>query len=247
MKLSVNDWQDFSLKKDIEKLNKNIQRSSEVGATVFFDFIIAVTAVIFGNFFDEICVELKIAVYIISGILILLSILRLFLKRIKIIKDNCTLTVITYSIKEYIDSFDNEIWCCVMMSDSFLELLLKDVMTDNHRKMFYYSQTCFWLNKAIKKLSEMEFRLKKIFDDNNKNVISHKKVSTTRLLNLLDIMLNIKKVVNEKREELSRISGDENFNDICEKLTANKEYYETLKHFLSQVNIELGVDISRFQ
>lgn len=238
MKLSVNDWQDFSLKKDIEKLNKLVQSVCKIGSTVVFDVVVAFGAMIIDRLFDFTDRKIAVAVYIFAAFLIIAPLIRLLYRKIKAFIHDGFTSIVSRDIREYIDCFDNEIWTYVMMSDSFLDLLADNITSDAHRKTFYFSQTCFWLNKAIMKLSEMSQKLKKIFDKDNKEVTKHRKVSTARLINLLDIIINIKKAVNEKNEGLTLSEED---------LTANNSYHNTLNEFLSKAHEDLGIDIERFR
>jgi hypothetical protein len=88
------------------------------------------------------------------------------------------------------------------------------------------------------KLFEMNYKLKKIFSNDNNEVVIRRKVSIARLINLLDIIFDIKKAVNENKEGLT-------FSD--EDLTANESYYKMLDGFLTMANKDLGVDIERFR
>ncbi|MDR0476069.1 MAG: hypothetical protein LBH43_20680 [Treponema sp.] len=53
MKLTVNDWQDFSLKKDIEKLSNHVRRVNKFEAAAFFNIILALDTVILDKLFDS--------------------------------------------------------------------------------------------------------------------------------------------------------------------------------------------------
>jgi len=238
MKLSVNDWQDFSLKKDIEKLNRLVQHTSYVGSTVAFDVVVAFGAVLLGRLFD--CTDSKIAfiIYLIASFLLITSLLLLLLKKIIPLIRSMFNPLHSPSIREFIDSFDNEIWCYVMMSDSFLDSLTDNKTAENNRKYFYYSQTCFWVNKAIMGLFDMIFSLKDIFDKDSEKAARDKKVSIARLENLLDIIVNIKKTAYKKKKELG--IADEN-------LTGNVYYHERYDNFLSKAYDALGIDIERFR
>jgi hypothetical protein len=87
---------------------------------------------------------------------------------------NISTTVDELIIPGYADSFDNEIWCYVMMSDSFLDLLKDNKDAGIHRLTFYYSQTCFWLNKAIIKLHHMSGKVNKIFSTKDDSCVKKK-------------------------------------------------------------------------
>jgi len=244
-KLSVNDWQDFSLKKEIEKLNKHIQRVSMIESAVFFNVVLVLSAVVFDrlfeftdNKFDFTDNKITVTIYFFVAFLIIASWIILFRKEIKALICGKFTSIASRDIREYIDCFDNEIWVYVMMSDSFLDLLTDKIKQDNHRKTFFFSQTCFWLNKAIMKLYEMSHKLKKIFNNVNIEVVNYRKVSTARLINLLDIIFDIKKAVNENKEGLSLSDED---------LTANDLYYDMLDDFLTMVHKDLNVNIERFR
>jgi len=143
MKLSVNDWQDFSLKKDIEKLNKLIQRVCMIGSTVIFDIVVALGAVVFNRLFDFPNRKNEIVIYLFAIFLIIAPIIIFLYKKIKALIHGEITSIASRNIREYIDCFDNEIWVYVMMSDSFLDLLKDNTTSDNHRKTFNFSQTCF--------------------------------------------------------------------------------------------------------
>lgn len=239
-KLAVNDWQDFSLKKDIEKLNKLVKRACDIGSTAIFDIVVAFLAVLFDRLFDNMASEVRITIYFIATILVIASLVKLFVgKGIRALR-NKSIAVPSRDVREYIDSFDNEIWCYVMMSDSFLDLLQSDSTADSHRKTFYFTETCFWLNKSIDKLSLMSHKLTSVFDDDIDIIAQNKKVSVARLVNLLDIIFSIEKSISERKIELG-ISDEE----AC-RLTTNNIYIERLKQFVMKVHSLLKVDVSRF-
>jgi len=240
-KLTVNDWQEFSIKKDLEKLNRLVKRTSVIGTTAIFDLSIAFLAVLFDRLFDNIDLSIRVTVYIVVAIVIIISLLTIFLQRGAIFLRRKSISVPSRELREYIDMFDNEIWCFVMMSDSFLDLLTNEHSADKHRKIFYYSETCFWLNKSIDKLSTMIHKLPGIFENDPNIITQNKKVSVSRLTNLLDIIYSIRKEAENQKLSLG-ISDEE-----ASKLTSNDIYIKRLDQFISKANIDLKVAIERFR
>jgi len=81
-------------------------------------------------------------------------------------------------------------------------------------------------------------KLDKIYSDDNKKVVNYRKVSIARLINLLDIIFNIKKTLNKNKEDLTLSE---------ENLTANDLYNSMLNDFITKAHDDLSIDIERFR
>jgi hypothetical protein len=241
-KPSANDWQDFSLKKDIEALNRQVKNVCNIGSTVIIEVLLAFGAVFVDRYLDIFPVDTREIIVISTAIVMAVipivlygipSILRFF--------RNISVSVNFKTEAEYIDVFDNEVCYNVMIADSFLDLLKSDTGSDGKRKVFYFTETRFYLNRAIDRLLEMSVRLKRIFDDDIDSVIKNKKVSVARLINILDIIVSIENDVKEPIQELS-ISDSE-----IERLSNTAPYTKKLTDFLLRAHTDLNLDIRRYR
>ena len=241
-KPTANDWQDFSLKKDIENLNRLVKRACDIGSTIIIEVVLAFGAVLFDRFFDIGNENLRSTVWIIVAIIIVaLPVLKYGIPAIRNLLRTRSISVDFKAETEYIDSFDNEICYYVMIADSFLDLLKHDTTVDTFRKAFYFAETRFYLNKAIDKLAKMMFKLGRIFDDDIDIVTKNKKISIARLNNILDIIVNIEKEIIISQAALTLTEDEKN------KLGATSVYTKKLDDFLEKATTELNIDIERFK
>ena len=241
-KPTASDWQDFSLKKDIENLNRLVERACDIGSTIIIEVVLAFGAVLFDRFFDIENAKIRSGVWIAFAIAIVaLPIIKYGIPALRNSLRTRSVSVDFKQETEYIDSFDNEICYYVMIADSFLDLLKHDTAADTIRKTFYFAETRFYLNKAIDKLSKMMFKLGRVFDDDIDIVTKNKKVSIARLNNILDIIVHIETEIVVSQSTLGLTDDEEN------KLGAASIYTKKLDDFLTKASTDLNIDVNRFR
>ncbi|GHV92719.1 hypothetical protein AGMMS50268_32220 [Spirochaetia bacterium] len=234
-KLNVNDWQSFGIKKDIEKTNKLLQAVYNTGATVLLDIGLAMVALLIDRGFNNNTLEKIIygALTVVVFVTALIPILKGAFKWGR----NKSNSVNIKNHREYVDSFDNEICYYVMTADSFLDLLKKDALEDDNRRVFYYTEARFYLNKAIIKLDEMGISLKQVFSDDTVIFRKEKLIAKARLENVLHIINDIKNDLYTLQHKFSILSKDH-----INKLSASIEYDNILKDFVNKAKRDLNID-----
>ena|GEM_PF-3073578 len=246
-KPSANDWQNFSLKKDIENLNDYVKRVGDVGSTLIIEIILAFGAVLLDRGFDFIREEIRIVLWWLCIIvLIVLPIGKHGIPAVRKLIRNHFNSINFKTDTEYVDSFDNEICYYVMMADSFFDLLKSTAHNDSKMTAFYFTETQFYLNKAASKLFEMESKLNQIFGRNIETVDRCKKVYTARLENILDIIVRID-------NEIDKIALGQN--DAVAFLTQEQKkqlcicsvYKKKIKSFVQKAVGDLDLDIERYR
>lgn len=234
-KYTANSWQDFSLKKDIEKILA-MQKTKETNIDItIISIVISFIAVLVDKYFDMIG-DNKCLYFFIVLMLSVFPIIIIIIKWIITCQKRSGLAVHGLPLKQLIDIFDNEVCYYIMMSESFYDLLKEAVDdtddTDDNMKLFYYTQICFYKNKAIDKLYFMKSKLNAVFDTDYIAVISKKKVAFARL----EIVINIINIINKEIESQ---------NALCEKLKKGEmlnkinnkynEYLQSLKQEIDSV------------
>lgn len=254
-----NDWQDLSLKKDIERLLKQSAKSENTAWALSFDFAIAILVLCIdklldwqnsgssGNF-DTIywcCVLFGFLPFI------LISITKLC-KRIA----RTTAGMRTFSAEALVDLFDNELCVYIMMAQSYINMYdqvgsaLEDAQqqsdgnsgaiadqkvlqtTDENGRVFAYIEACFYINKVITGLTKMSFAAEKIFSYSYDELITEKRVSLDRLMNMVRLLSELM-----KRTSVLKISRS---NDVALTKTLNESSRKALQAFCQDMNNRLN-------
>lgn len=231
MKYKVNEWQELSIHKDIRKISKTLSENQSVKFAIGFDLCIATIAIIIDkcltNNTNVPPLHSKIIFWALLGISIL-PFLIVGVRRIckYIEKKNTTYT--SHSIPELIDIFDNDICYYVMMADSFNQMLTDT--TQLNTATFYYIETWYYINKAKYQLYSMLYKTKNIFSDNTELVMKNNLISISRLINIANIIEDIRLSSN----------GHPLFSEIITRnssvLSTNTAYDKYYKDFISEIN-----------
>ena len=222
------NWQEFSLKKDIEAIVRNTKQSKLLNTGVLIDFLLLLVGIIIEHLYPVSELEKKIYITILV-IIAILSLSIVWIERvIAYIKER--LGHKSFRIKNSIDKFDNEISYYIMTSKSFQDLLDKCKQdTDVNIKVFYFTQMCFYRNKAVYGIYDMINMLQDIFDLDVRKIISYKKISMLRLENIIKLILEINRDITDNMcvintYESQKIFQEENkyandrFKEICDKI-----------------------------
>lgn len=125
MKNKVNEWQELSLKKDIEKISRVITRNKLITYAFIFDIAIDVIAIVIDKFLSPADESNRTWLFwaLFAMSLVPFVVILLIAIRDQIRKRNGAYNV--YSVSELIDSFDNDICYYVMMANTYNQIIRK--------------------------------------------------------------------------------------------------------------------------
>lgn len=231
MKNKVNEWQELSLKKDIEKISRVITRNKLITYAFIFDIAIAVIAIVIDKFLSPADESNRTwlfwALFVMS--LVPFVVILLIAIRDQIRKRNGAYNV--YSVSELIDSFDNDICYYVMMADTYNQMLNDSIKQgDNNVAVFYYIETWYYVNKAKSKMHKMLHKTKQIFTKEPNDVLQRNMISISRLVNIIMIIEDIRVSSNKFIDDKSLVLTDKSIVEI------NREYDKSYRNFISKIN-----------
>lgn len=239
MKNKVNEWQELSLKKDIEKISRVITRNKLITSAFIFDIAIAVIAIVIDKFLSPADESNRTwlfwALFVMS--LVPLVVILLIAIRDQIRKRNGVYNV--YSVSELIDSFDNDICYYVMMANTYNQMLNDSIKQgDNNVAVFYYIETWYYVNKAKSKMHKMLYKTKQIFTKEPNDVLQRNMISISRLVNIIMIIEDIRVSSNKFIDDKSLVLTDKSIVEI------NREYDKSYRNFISKINENFNSPIS---
>lgn len=231
MKNKVNEWQELSLKKDIEKISRVITRNKLITSAFIFDIAIAVIAIVIDKFLSPADESNRTwlfwALFVMS--LVPFVVILLIAIRDQIRKRNGAYNV--YSVSELIDSFDNDICYYVMMANTYNQMLNDSIKHgDNNVAVFYYIETWYYVNKAKSKMHKMLYKTKQIFTKEPNDVLQRNMISISRLVNIIMIIEDIRVSSNKFIDDKSLVLTDKSIVEI------NREYDKSYRNFISKIN-----------
>lgn len=184
------DWQDLSLKKDIEDINRILKTKPVLNIFILVEIILGILTVGFSaiaiissneSYFD----------WIIALIIISIStpfIIIVVIEMQKYYKDKEKITKKKLEIKPYVDIFDNKVTNYIMMATSMIDNLHSDSEhTSTEVRYFILSEASYLINKCIFELHRTGPFLEQIFTDNKEN-----KVSPSRLHMAIKLMIKLR-------------------------------------------------------
>jgi hypothetical protein len=174
--MNFTDWQDLWLKKDVEKISKSINTSTDFSLSIIIDLIIATLVCIISAIsiikHDDSLFFLIVTLGVLS-VLVPISIFLIFRirKHCKIIN---SIEGKRIPVKEYIDIFDNKVCNSAMMADSLFEHMRNE--TDFPAKYYCICEINYFINKCINALYSMKSRSKEVFVDDKNGCVSPKRL-----------------------------------------------------------------------
>ena len=219
----------MALKKDTEAIIKKLNKQQPVVYSLAWELMMAVIAIVIDHLFDQENVDPSIW-KIVIGIGVIPPIIIIGGKIITFIVSSINNLKGNYSVRHYIDLFDNQICYWVMTSNSYAKILQNIKDDNNSEKKFFYQEGCYYNNKAIHLLSEMSPYIDKIFCDDSQGIKSESLVDVYRLQSLIEVMM-------QQQAEL-----DSNVKDITEDLAIqkqkelNSQFRGEIKDLLDNIN-----------
>lgn len=253
-----NDWQDLSLKKDIELLLKHSAKSENTAWALSFDFAIAILVLCIDKLLDWRNAGSSEKFDIIYGACVFLGFLPFII--ISIMKlgkriARSTAGMRTFSAEALVDLFDNDLCVYIMMAQSYVNMYDQDSNSlettqpqsednsgplgdqkepkkmDENGQIFAYIEACFYINKVITGLTKMSFAAEKVFSNCYDELVTGKRVSHDRLVNMVRLLSELMK----RTSELNITS-----NDIELTKSLNESSRKALQRFCQDMNTRLN-------
>lgn len=237
MKHSINEWQDMGLKKDVENINRELQKNKSFEKPLIIEIYIAVITLIIDKFFDysqgsQMLQKIILLILLSIATLIFIYALIVYTKDYFFIRRKIKSSI--YSIKPYVDSFDNHICYYALTASNFYENFIEDKIatqkTDmdpqqfaENKHQFYYIEAHYYINKCILELSKMDNTFKDVFTEKSEDVIWDSKIHFSRLQNIVDLLINIR---NNLYENSSSVEADQ----------ISKNYDKIMLEFIGKIN-----------
>ena len=192
MKNKVNEWQELSLKKDVEKIRRSISEKDVIDYAFMVEALLVFWTLVADKFIDFSNIK-KVYIYVIVIILfiapfIVAGFAKIILKRIRVGNYK------SYSVSDLVDSFDNDICYCVMTADSYVQMLYEAMTLVGQNDSicnFYYIEACYYINRAKYMLARMEYKVSHIFTKETDSVLSDGKILYYRLENVMDLISQV--------------------------------------------------------
>ena len=237
MNHSINEWQDLSLKKDIEKISHLLHKKTKYEKPVVIEILITILTLLLDKVFDlfgqyeqikRIVFALLFIVAITTLLCLLTSIVRDYLVTKLAIKKSAV------TIKPFVDIFDNGVCYYAMTASNFYEGLLqisidltsRDDQELKEKENFYFIETNYYINKSISELNKLQNVISNVFTNDAKDVICRSKIHISRLQNIVELLFNIRKELNKMSSTIS----------YSETLVISDKYDDLMRSILAKVN-----------
>lgn len=236
--IKFTDWQELGLKKDVEQINKALQKKESTLLSFcwetfcfFSGFIITI------NIDDEENKLTTVLVCIIAAMIPLIVIifhkLFNFCKRVHLAEKGIL------NVSDKIDIFDNKICCLTMMSTSYVDMLATHHNNiSQSEQLFLFQEINYYINKSIDEIYSMQPIIKKVFSNDYNIVKKQKLISLARLYNIIEILEQSRPIVqfDNNKQKYFILLNQSNTNNIVQigiNFTA-----QTKEIFDFQINID---------
>ena len=227
------DWQTFSQKKNIEEIAKNTKDKNDIQLTAVVEIFMTIASIFADNVLSGTLHSIVWILILAASSVPIIWLLSKYI--IRFWKKNLPGSDIPNS-QDMIDLFDNDICYYVLMAESYskefsdAKKIKKECITDVDR--FYFIETCFYVNKAIYNLSKTANNFNVIYSDDVNELYNNRKISITRLSNLLGILDSVIKIIEDNFDIISGVDKKENFRELfrkyCDSALVNKNWTQIL-------------------
>lgn len=244
--IKFNEWQEMSLKKDVESIVQILKRKHQVDVLVFIEIGIALVAFVLDN------VNLLDSNRWLELLLIALAIIPFFIFLFLTVKrrlNRCKeISNLHFAKNELVDDFDNRVCYWVMTAVSFCDLLEEKDGTNENTSVdesipFLFQETNFYVNKSIEKFHEFQPVAKVIFKNGSGR---SKQINSYRLETVVQILYQVRErsyhVINNLELHLS---SSAKYTIECQKCN-DAEYNRIMENFLSEIQMA-GISISNVE
>lgn len=182
-----NDWQEMSLKKDIEGIIKRMDSQKKLKYTMCWEITVTIATLLIEEVVGmDICKNLKI--WFLLGITVLPVLIVIAIELYHFIKKILAAKKGILSVREFIDIFDNQVGYWVMMSNSYGNVLSRMSEYSREESVFIYQEGCYYNNKAMDELYKMKPIIDKVFSDNQQLIKNKKLIDVHRLYNTFNLI-----------------------------------------------------------
>ena len=223
------DWQTFSQKKNIEEIAKNTKDKNDIQLTAVVEIFMTIASIFADNVLSGTLHSIVWILILAASSVPIIWLLSKYI--IRFWKKNLPGSDIPNS-QDMIDLFDNDICYYVLMAESYskefsdAKKIKKECITDVDR--FYFIETCFYVNKAIYNLSKTANNFNVIYSDDVNELYNNRKISITRLSNLLGILNSVIKIIEDNFDIISGVDKKENFRELFRKYCDSYEKFKRL-------------------
>ena len=223
------DWQTFSQKKNIEEIAKNTKDKNDIQLTAVVEIFMTIASIFADNVLSGTLHSIVWILILAASSVPIIWLLSKYI--IRFWKKNLPGSDIPNS-QDMIDLFDNDICYYVLMAESYskefsdAKKIKKECITDVDR--FYFIETCFYVNKAIYNLSKTANNFNVIYSDDVNELYNNRKISITRLSNLLGILDSVTKIIEDNFDIISGVDKKENFRELFRKYCDSYEKFKRL-------------------
>lgn len=227
-RIMFNDWQEMALKKDIEKIIRRMDSNNTVFYSVCWEITLTFAAIFVENIIHienaKKCIVLFF-IFLLAVIpplvIIVAKVTVLIFRILKSRKGN-------YSVREFVDVFDNQVSYWVMMSNSYAKIL-SEMENTEEEFIFIYQEGCYYNNKAMDELYKMKPVIDKVFSNMQEIVKRKKLVELQRLINTQALIIANQNMLDKC------IVQCENLPPIVEQRKLNSEYKKAFDDFVNDV------------
>jgi hypothetical protein len=199
--INFSDWQDLSLKKDIEDINRILKKKPVVNIFIMIEIIIGILTVGFSTIgiisSDPNYLKLIIVLIIVSLTAPLVIFIALVLQKSQ--QDKEKIKNKNLDMKPYIDIFDNKVTSYIMMATSMMDNIKKERSSISVEvKYFILSESSYLINKCINELYRTGPFLERLFTEKYEN-----RIAPSRLHMAIKLMMNLRYSMKEEISEIS--------------------------------------------
>ena len=237
MNNKVNEWQELSLKKDIEKILRYLKKKRKTELFLSVEATIALLTLYLDVFDKKDASVMRTIIFVIIVLITTITIIYYLKTKIESLKNKYK-TYNSFSMHELVDLFDNDICYCIMTANSYYEML-KNVSAGQNNNIFefYYIETWYYINKTKYQLQRMIYKEKDIFTNDPNQIVNKNMISLTRLLNIIAL---IESLQNEIESLTKKSSYTYKCSDYEELRKINIRYDINYQDFIDSVKRSLN-------
>lgn len=238
--IKFNEWQEMSLKKDVEKIVSILDKKKTLEISVLWEAFLAFFAMALDHAdIIDMIPKGKVILTIAAGLPLVLMGFRLVQHRVQKTKEYKTFS---RAKSDFIDDFDNRVCYWVMTATSFCDILSgkkAELGENKHDESipFIFQEANFYVNKSIDKLDVMKPCAEVIF---NKGVAYSKMIDAYRLETVIYILKDVreKSYTLEKELEENGNLSQEGIQMIAKQKESDKEYNQKMQKILESEEIK---------
>lgn len=238
------DWQELGLKKDVEKISKELQSQDMSRLAVCWDVVCSTGSLIVGFLMDN--SEAKIISLSILIVAAFIPVIILGIAKAKeFVNIICSVFKGDLDTSKIVDNFDNKVCCWTMMSTSYADTLIsshKEITEDEI--LFLYQEINYYINKSIEEIDTSYPIIGKVFSNEPNLVAKNKLISSTRLYNILKILERTRPCLDISIDNIDtsttcniRLANANSDDFINIKINLTRQYKEIFK-FQEKINKE---------